>query len=262
MNTLFLTRWRPDRPNGGAQLRNRQNIVALGRRGPVDVLSVGLPETVEPVEGVRSWQNFERRGARQPFPGAWLLRRGWHPLIEMYRTSEAEAALEGMLAATDYDLVVLEQIALASWLPQLKARGLRVAYDAHNVEAALVAAIGGGTAADGEAAARGTGPGARLKAMMLQRRMAEVERATVTGADIVWACSAVDAAELRRRYAPRAAVTVVPNAVDVAAYAATRARQARAPAPGAPIRLVYAGTLSYPPNEDAALTLAREIVPA
>jgi glycosyltransferase involved in cell wall biosynthesis len=171
----------------------------------------------------------------------------------MYRTPTAEAAFREMVAARTYDLAVVEQIVMASWLPLLRKAGIRSVYDAHNVEAEL--------AADLETEAGAALPG-RFKARMLHRRMQQVERALVGGADIVWACSAIDAEALQRLYAPRRPITVVPNAVDVAAFAEVRARQAAPPAPDAPIRLVYTGTLSYPPNEDAALTLVRELLPA
>ena len=234
-------------------MRNRQNIVAMARLGEVDVLSVGLPETVEPVPGIREWHNFERKAPRQPFPGAWLLRPGWHPAIEMYRTPASETAFREMVAATTYDLAVIEQIAMASWLPLLREVGIRSVYDAHNVEATL--------AADLEAGATASMP-VRFRARMLHQ--ADAAGRARPGQR----CRhRLGLQHSRRRSAaaahvPRKPVTVVPNAVDVAAFAEARARQSAAPAPGAPIRLVYTGTLSYQPNEDAALTLVRELLPA
>ena len=254
MKTLFLTRWRPDRPDGGAQLRNRQNIVAMARLAEVDVLSVGLPETVEPVPGIREWRNFEREARRQPFPGAWLLRPGWHPAIEMYRTPAAEAASARWWRQRP---TTSRSSSRSPWRAGCRCCARPVSasvYDAHNVEADLAADLEAGTArrrypngfkrphaAQADAAGRAR-PGRRRRHRLgLQR---------------------VDAEALQRLYAPRRPITVVPNAVDVAAFAEVRAQQAAAPAPDAPIRLVYTGTLSYPPNEDAALTLVREFLPA
>jgi hypothetical protein len=178
MRSLFVTRWRPHRPDGGAQLRNAQNIAALAGLGDVDVLSIGREETLEPVAGIGVWRHVRRCPT-----GAALLRPGYHPLVDPYRTPEAARCLEGLLAR-GYDLAVIEEISLARHVAPLRAAGIRVVFDAHNVEAQLRADLGAGAAASWLA---------RLRRRVLSRRLARIERDAVAAADLVWACSAVDA---------------------------------------------------------------------
>jgi glycosyltransferase involved in cell wall biosynthesis len=61
--------------------------------------------------------------------------------------------------------------------------------------------------------------------------------------------------DVLRRWNPRASVRVVPNGVDTAFF---RPEPGVDPEPGA---LVFTGLLSYPPNRDAALFFAREVLP-
>jgi glycosyltransferase involved in cell wall biosynthesis len=250
MRTLFLTRWRPHRPDGGAQLRNAQNIAALGALGTVDVLSIGREETVGPVEGIGDWHHFRRqppRGTR-----TWLLRPGYHPLADGYRHPAAERQLARLLAERRYDLAVVEEIALARYIAPIRAAGTPVVFDAHNVEARLRADL----------RPRGGSWRPGLGRSLLDRRLARIEGRAVGAADLVWACSPVDADALAQLHAPRTAIAVVPNTVDVGAYAAARAGQARPVPAGAPVALVYTGTYSYPPNAAAALELIGDILPA
>jgi glycosyltransferase involved in cell wall biosynthesis len=71
--------------------------------------------------------------------------------------------------------------------------------------------------------------------------------------DLLLAVSEVHAAALELRH-PGAGLRIVPNTVEVPA--AVR-RRPRAPA----LRLLFVGNLGYEPNVDAAIWLAREIVP-
>lgn len=254
IRSLVVARWRPHRPDGGAALRNAQNIAGLAALGPVDVVSVGLPEPAEPVPGLRRWVHFGMRP--RPAPRRPLLPWEEHPRLAAHRHAGAEAFLRAGLAARDWDLALVEELPCAGYLPLLRSGGLPVIFDDHNVEAVLLA--------DLQRRRAGTGPLAglrRLRQGLQERRMRRAEGRAVRGADQVWACSAGDAGALARLYAPAGPVRVVPNAVDVAAFAA--AREGRCPpAPGGPLRLVFTGTFAYPPNEAAALRLGREILPA
>lgn len=253
MNTLFVTRWRPDRTDGGAPLRNAQNIAALQAMGQVDVLSIGGAETPTDLPGIRRWRHVEpdRRGFR--LPGAGIATPGHHPMVDGHAAPNVTEALKAMLRDGDYAVAVVEEIALCRHIPTLKAAGLAVVFDAHNVEAALRADIG--------ARANVKLP-RRLRQALFDRRLAGIERQAVQRSDLVWACSPGDAETLTRLHAPAPPVAVVPNTVDVDAYAAARAAQTRRHDPGDPLRLVFTGTMSYAPNEDASLVLIREVLPA
>ena len=157
-------------------------------------------------------------------------------------------------SGSDYELAVVEEIALAAYVPVLVATGIRTVFDAHNVEATLRAEI------DQKSKASNSGLAA-LRQTIFDRKLQQAEAKAVKTADIVWACSAVDADLLTQIYSPRALVGVVPNAINVAAYATTH-RERSAKLPDDPPTLLYVGTYAYPPNELAALRLMRDILPA
>ena len=251
MRSLFITRWGPHRTDGGAPLRNAQNIRALATLGPVDVLSIGgQDEEVGPVPGIADWVHFPRQERRR-IPGAWLA-PGRHPLIDRHMHKKALAYIRA-LAPGRYDIAVVEEIALAGYVEPLRAVGIKTVFDAHNVEARLRADIDRASAADG--------PVDRLRQRVQDARLRGIEARAVRAADLVWACSRLDADLIRDLYHPKSQVAVVPNAVNIIGYAAARTAQSAAAQDAAPL-LLYIGTYSYHPNEAAALRLATTILSA
>lgn len=242
MRSLFVTRWAPDRMDGGAALRNMQNLRALAALGPVDVISIGGPEPARAVPGVADWQHFVLPARRPPLPGAWLSARH-HPLIRRHHHAGALAHIQA-LPRGRHDLAVVEEIALAGYIAPLRAAGIPVVFDAHNVEARLRADIAAGG----------------LRPRIMAHRLAAAEAGAMRAADLIWCCSDVDARLITRLYHPRAQVAVVPNAVDIDAYAEALASQRRRGSE--PPRLLYIGSYAYPPNEAAALRLIHDILPA
>jgi glycosyltransferase involved in cell wall biosynthesis len=259
IRSLVVSRWRPHDPDGGAPLRNLQNILGLGALGPVDVVSIGRPEEKAAPDCVRDWTHFRADEIRAT-SGTWLFRRYGHPQVDAYMHPGAVAHLQAAFARNAYDVAVIEEIPLAGYLPIIRAAGVPAVFDDHNVEAPLRAASSKGAMA----AASGRGP---VQAWRRQRyriqaaRIAAIERRSARISSLVWACSDQDAAELVRLYGPCAPVRVVPNAVDVGALAEARAGR-KPPEPGTPLDLVYLGSYGYYPNEEAALRLGREILPA
>lgn len=256
MNAIVITRFRPDQPRGGAALRNWQNINALSRLGPVDVISIGEPMAAGEVPGVRIWRHFPVRDKpvqAKAWRRAWPVRPGVHPVVETYNHPNALAAIVEM---GPYDLGVIEELALARYLQPLQKVCKRVVFDAHNVEADLRKDI------------NLSGIVGKFKA----GRLEDEERRVIKGADVVWACSEIDAERLRALYQPRGAVTLVPNCVQVEAYdglgptpiEAQAASDDRSPKEGAaaPLSLLYPGTFSYSPNEVAAMSLVNDVLPA
>src|SRR5688572_27943597 len=113
MISLVLTRFRPDRPSGGAALRNWQNIQALRRLGPVDVLSIGAEATGEDVPGIRRWMAFSfshlsaaRSKSARVAARLWPLRPGCHPSIAAYDFADVRTALRASLAEASYGVAV------------------------------------------------------------------------------------------------------------------------------------------------------------
>jgi polysaccharide biosynthesis protein PslH len=259
VNSVVVTRYRPNSGTSGAALRVWQNIRALGSLGPVDVVTVGVDDTAGPVEGVREWAPFsvaDRSRWERIWTSCSPLRPGIYPGIDLYHFGRVTSWLRERALQRRYDLAVIETTSLAAYLPDLKRVADCVAFDAHNVESVLHAALG--------VALAGSKPriGRRFKNWVLNRRMAAAEKRVILGADLVWVCSNADAAAISRLYGRRIGVTVVPNGVDVEAY-----RHAGAPAPCGdwsrlPIRMVYPGLFTYVPNEDAALRLIQEVFPA
>ncbi len=251
MRSLFVTRWEPYRKDGGGALRNAQNIAALAGMGPVDVLSIGGPTQAHEVDGINAWTHFERGQPSRGLPGAWFATPSRHPITDRQAHAGAKAHISSLAPGT-YDVAIVEEIALAGYIAPLKAAGLTTVFDAHNVEARLRQDIG-----------QSTGRGSlrkRLGRWAYEHRLAQIEAAAVQGADLVWACSRVDADLLGKIYHPRLPVAVVPNAVDVAAYAEAHSAQSTPNNSTNPL-LLYIGVYSYKPNELAALRLIRDILP-
>jgi glycosyltransferase involved in cell wall biosynthesis len=258
VNALVLTAHRPDRPCGGAPLRNWQNIRALASLGPVDVVSIGVDAAGEAVAGIREWIALpapERPRIDPLTKWTWVVRRGRHPVLDGHYSRAASAWLRRRVTERRYDVAVVEGIALAAYIPALTSAGCRVVFDAHNVEAALHAALVRASRTAGAPVVR------RLKDRLVRRRLAEAERRAVLGADVVWACSGADARAIERAYRPRSPVSVVVNGVDVEAYRDPGGDR-RLAWPPDPITLVYPGAFRYLPNEDAAMRLINEVLPA
>jgi glycosyltransferase involved in cell wall biosynthesis len=260
-STLVLTRFRPDQPTGGAALRNWLNLQCLAGFGPVDVVSIGTDATGGAVAGVRKWQPFAQRRLEQQKSCAarlrsrlWWLQPGRHPSLSNYEHTEVTRWLERRLAECRYTFALVEELSLARYIPVLRRGRCQVIFDAHNVESTLRAEL-----ADALVPAQ-TSLRKKIKTALLNRRMGQAERRAVETADLVWACSAEDARQLETIGGPRVRVSVVPNGVDVDAYAGNKE-------PGVdwsriPITLLFPGAFSYYPNESAALRLIEEVLPA
>jgi polysaccharide biosynthesis protein PslH len=260
LQILLLSRFRPGFPTGGAALRNWQNVHGLARLGPVDVLSVS--ETVEPaatpIPPVREWiplsLNASGQGASQRNrwrARLWFLRPGVHPWVDRYRQPQLRQAVADVLARRRYDVVVVEELSLAAYLPALRKSGARVVFDAHNIESRLRA----------ELAVEADSPLRRIKRRWRDRRLWQEERSAVRQADVVWACSERDARELEGMYRPRQIVDVVPNGLNCDDYLWADAVSAGADWRPYPLTLSFLGTYSYRPNHDAAMALLQDILP-
>ena len=258
MNVLVMTSYPPHRPTSGAALRNWQNISALSSLGFVDVVSVSDEQCAGLVDGVREWIPFalSRRTRWDRFKKrCWILRAGVYPGIDAYHLHAVSTRLRACGRRRRYGVAVIETISMASYLADVRRVADRVVFDAHNVEASLHAAAIEARAATGARLIR------RIKDRVLNARIAAAERRAVRGADLVWACSEADAAELERAYGVRGRVAVVPNGVDVDAYRRPGVLPAGADWSSLPITILYPGMFSYSPNEDAALRLISDVLP-
>ncbi|MGH8021047.1 MAG: glycosyltransferase [Opitutaceae bacterium] len=222
VSSLVLSRWGPVVPKGGSALRNLQNINALSRLGPVDVISIGLEETAGRFDYVREWKHFNINdlGRRQSSWNRlkacfWRLRFSDHPEFDPYWQDDVVRWLRSRTKPGRYDLAVIAELSLARYFPLLRRTVRRVVYDAHNVESVLIGDL------DSRQEQVGASWWRRMSRRVLKRRMMREERRLVEGVDSVWACSESDANSFRELFGTRTPVTVVPNGVDVAAYVPT-----------------------------------------
>src|SRR5262245_27123322 len=106
MTSVVLTHYRPHRPSGGAPLRNWQNIRALATFGPVDVVTVGVEDTSEAIEGVREWVPFSlaSRSTWNRIKTAWSpLRPGIYPGIDLYSSTRVKSWIRDRSSPHPYD---------------------------------------------------------------------------------------------------------------------------------------------------------------
>ena len=152
------------------------------------------------------------------------------------------AALERLLASTEFDAVHFDHIHTAQLLPVVRRRspGALLCIDEHNVEAMVLERLI-------PVSKRGIRPLLALQA----RRVRRLEESLLREADLVTACSAIDAAHLEAMGANT--VRVIPNGVHFD-FAAPEPRDRRTD-------VVFVGSLDWWPNAEAAERLVREIWP-
>ncbi|HEY3248934.1 MAG TPA: glycosyltransferase family 4 protein [bacterium] len=243
---VMLAPERPDPPTSGGQLRMRQHIAVLRALG-WDVRVVAFIDPVTPDDAAPGGPWMEMYPVERESPLRRYLRLARavgtrrHPRVIRLQPL-VERALASIVAWRP-DLVVLEYSLFAAFLPLLRRAlpGIPVIVDAHNAESALLAEF-----------ARSL-DGGRVRWMNRMRGwwMIRIEATMLPDADEIWVPSDADAAALRSLGAAR--IQIVPNAVDTDAYLPV----ADAPVP----RLVFSGTMDYPPNIDAATWLCERIMP-
>jgi glycosyltransferase involved in cell wall biosynthesis len=256
IRSLVIMCRRLDRAHGGAALRNLQNVRGLARLGPVDVISVGPADPPTPVEGVRRYEHVARTAPANGFPQLWSKR--WvfdpsaHPMVSALYQESAVAAVRRRLRAAVYDVAVVEELALAKFLPDLKRAGCATIFDAHNLESSLSGDM---------AAAMRSGAFAKWRRRLMDRRLAAAEKHYARAADRVWACSAPDRVGFQNLIGNSPPVDVIPNSIDVPSYhQPDRCHEAGDWRDG-PVLLTYLGAYSYYPNEQAALELIGGVLP-
>ena len=250
MRNLLVTRSLPRPERGGTDLRSWQTVQALMHAGPVGVFGLH-PEPQDPIPpaGVELWRaTSDPHLADAPGPAQgsldWLRDPEGHPSDRFF--SELGLA-EVMAAVEDYrpDVVVLDQVWLRRYLPSLREGPHALVLNTHNAEAALQAGMAARRERDGAPA---------LIVKVLPERTAALEGAAVAAADQVWVCSEADARVLRESYDPPGEIVVFPNSIDVRSYGARQHSHNG-------FSLLFPGQFMYPPNAEAALYLARDVLP-
>jgi len=254
MRILLLTPQLPYPPHQGTSLRNFNLIAQLARRHRVAVLSFIEPDqslsAAEPLLTLCEWvdtlavpQRSTRTRLRQmlttPRPDmAWRL---WSPAYA--------DRLAQRLAEAPFDVVQIEAIELAPYLPVIRAANPPplIVFDDHNCEWLLQKRA---CLTDLRVPARWP---AALYSFVQWQRLKGYEADTCRGVDRVVAASEADQRAIHA-IAPDVRVTIVPNGVALEEYSEYRG-------PVEHYDLVFTGKMDFRPNVDAMLWFCDEVLP-
>ena len=241
MRVLFLVTRFPVPPWRGDQLRAYHHLRLLAPRHEITCAALVIrpppPEGVQALAALGVHVEVVRLGLAGAVPSlARVLVGDSRPLqVLLYARRRARARVATLAAGAD--LVHAQLVRTAAYLPAGRAPAVVVD---------LVDAL---SASFARRAARERGPLGMIAAAEAAR-LQRYENALVRRG---LACLVVAESE-RTSLEGREAVRVVPNGVDLAAFAYVE--DGRPPA-----RLVFAGNLGYFPNVDAAAFLVREVLP-
>jgi glycosyltransferase involved in cell wall biosynthesis len=238
-------------PTTGAELRIFHLAVQLARHMSVTHLGFALPEF-----------------AHAPHPGAERVefvpvsRQGSYRIIDLargaagsvpfsvlnYTRDSMKTAVRCRLETGRFDIVMLESIHLAAYLPLVRAARYpprAVVCDWHNIESEVLARYSDGR----------VGLMRRLYGRHTAQRLASYERWFVNQCDMHVVVSERDRDTLIR-YGCRAPIIVVDNGVDVARFTESEPQ-----APDRRNRVLYVGSMDALQNADAAVFFASNVWP-
>jgi glycosyltransferase involved in cell wall biosynthesis len=257
MRTLFVVRMAPYPPDGGAALRNWQNIRAAQKLGEVGLVAVELDKnaTMSAPPGVSLYRSFERRARKSTDPGR-LLRRAiqvLHPFrhhrVDRVYDEEAANGLFGAIEQFDPDVVVFEEVWLYWYFREGEKEIPTAVLDAHNVEAVLRSTIG----------ARRKDK--RLVHTVEQWSLRRIERSFVGRADQVWLCSEDDRQLARELYGEIPSSRIIPNGINTDYYQEVRERRYSRDSRSELATITFIGGYGYRPNRNAAHFLIDQVWP-
>jgi len=252
---LVLTPQLPYPPRQGTALRNWGLLRTLAERHDVSLLSFASPDQDPDPDPVL--QACTRRIAVVPQPTRSLPDRlrdlvvpGRADLSRRLASDTFRARLLLWLSEYHFDWIQVEGLELAAYLDDIPSTGApRVIFDDHNCEYVLQR-----RAARADLRRPTRWPGAAYSSIQW-RRLRRFEARVCRDADVVIAVSKADDAALRE-IVPGLESLVIPNGIDVAAYAGhTEAVELAQPA------FVFTGTMDFRPNVDGVLWFADEVWP-
>lgn len=254
MKILLLTPQRPYPPHQGTTLRNFNLIKQLANHHELHLLTFlepdqtphdpgPLPQFCRAIDTVpRPTRTIRTRLRQMLLTGrpdmSWRL---WSP--------EFARRLKQYLSKNQVDLVQIEGIEMAPYLPIVEQSSpkSKIIYDAHNAEWILQKRA---CLADVKTPRRWI---AAMYSWVQWQRLRRYEADLLRRVDHTIAMSAPDEAALRE-VCPNAAMTVVPNGVDVAAYADYQGQ-------AIPYDLLFTGKMDFRPNIDAVLWFGQQVWP-
>jgi glycosyltransferase involved in cell wall biosynthesis len=256
MRLLFLTGQVPYPPHAGGALRTYGLIEGLHRAGhKIDLMTFVEPGQPDPsatplaercgeIVAVQAPRRTITARLRDIFltSHADMARRFYSPHFQM--------ALKSQLLRVDYDIVQMESLEMATYLPAIRAARpkVRVIYDSFNAEFDLQRLI---YEIDRRKLSRL--PGA-VYSLIQWQRLTRFERSVCQQSDRVIAVSDADA-EAFHQLAPGAAVDVIPNGIYANEYTRTTQQLDLGSA-----ALLFTGTMNYRPNVDAVMWFTDNIL--
>ena len=260
MKLLFLTPQLPYPPQQGTTIRNFNIIKNLAPRHEITLLSFGTPEELQNAEPLRA---LCRRIEIAPYPARTLTQRAvstlFSPLPDMalrLKSDEMHARVAAVLRDESFDIVQIEGIEMARYIPGSKTRHLPLVFDDHNAEYVLQRTA---FESDARRIARWH---AALYSFIQWKKLERYERDTCRRADHTIACSETDKNAIRALLRPisnlQSPISTIPNGVDTDYFVPSDGVCAK---PLAELALVFSGKMDFRPNIDAMLWLCDEILP-
>lgn len=233
----------------GARLRDHYFAQALGRRGALTYVFFSDPGLAAPgpadlpfcrkILPVPAPRFYTPRKVVRGFLGRWPL-----PVVN-YTSDEMKAALADILRADRFDLVHLDSIHMAAYVPDVRRQTpAPVVYNWHNIESELMRRYSAGVSS----------PLRKVYAAWTARRLAALERQILLQAFGHVVCSERERAQLLR-IVPEARIAVIENGVDTALFAKPPVSPSRRH------RIVFVGSMRYHGNIEAAVWFARSVWP-
>ncbi|MCC6603952.1 MAG: glycosyltransferase [Anaerolineae bacterium] len=257
MKVLLLTPQLPYPPHQGTSLRNFHIIRGLAQACEVSLLSFLEPGQSVAAEQIGPLAELCRTIETVPVPPRTTGRR----LQQLLATRRPDMAhrlfspafnvrLLQLLQAENYDIVQIEGIELARYLPVIRHGSSRskIVFDDHNAETELQRR---NFLTDLRQPRRWVAAAYSAEQV---RRLRKFERWVCQQADWVTAVSQPDKVHLEKLTNGRTPITVIPNSLDVPQF------QLEA-ADALPSDIVFSGKMDYRPNVDAVLWFVDEVWP-
>lgn len=249
MRILFLSPRQAWPPVSGAKLRELYFARALASAADLTYIYFSEPEVRDHTK-----PEFLNRVIGVPRPHAYTpgkvvagLVGRWPLPVVNYTAAEMQAAISSVAANRSFDLVHLDAVQLAGYVPFLNSvmPGVPIVYDWHNIESELMYRY----AANNGLSPRG------WYARFTARRLRQLERWILTTGHGHVVCSEREREQLLR-IVPQIRVEAIDNGVDTAFFADSR------PDTAVRSRLLFVGSMSYHANIEAAAWFTRDIWPA
>jgi glycosyltransferase involved in cell wall biosynthesis len=257
MKVLLLTPQLPYPPHQGTSLRNFHIIRGLAQACEVSLLSFLEPGQSVAADQIAPLGELCQRIETVPMPQRTTGKR----LQQLLATRRPDMAhrlfsqafnikLLQMLQADDFDIVQIEGIELARYLPMVRQGSPRskIVFDDHNAETELQRR---NFLTDLRQPRRWVAAAYSAEQV---RRLRKFERWACQQADCVTAVSHPDKIHLEQLTNGRTPITVIPNSLDVQQFQLEEAA-------AIPSDIVFSGKMDYRPNVDAVLWFVDAVWP-